>query len=92
MKESVDLTEFMQAGDRDPGSSRGRIRPSAWAKQASGNVLEGAIFLWADEVGRPEAAAQMFLLRSAIRPDGEWHHEFTSLAAGTLHGEPGRGR
>lgn len=49
-------------------------------RQGNGGILEGAIFLWADDVGRPEAAAQVFLHRYAGRPDGEWIHEFTSLS------------
>lgn len=52
--------------------------------QGDGVVLEGAIFLWADEVGRPEAAAQVFLARGASRPEGDWLHEFTSLSTSTF--------
>jgi hypothetical protein len=48
--------------------------------QGNGGILEGAIFLWTDPTGRPEAAAQVFLHRYQGRPDGEWHHEFTSLS------------
>jgi hypothetical protein len=35
-------------------------------------------------VGRPGAAAQVFLLNVAGRPDGQWRHEFTSLSTGTF--------
>lgn len=52
--------------------------------QATGNVLEGAIFLWSDSAGRPEVAAQVFLLKVREKPEGIWLHEFTSLSTGTL--------
>jgi hypothetical protein len=84
MKESVNTYELVRSGDRarplklqpDPAFRLGR--------QGNGGILEGAIFLWIDEVGRPEAAAQVFLHRYAGRPDGEWIHEFTSLSPGTF--------
>lgn len=84
MKDSAQSYEFLRDGDRTPWLT---LRPDPvfrMGKQGSGNVLEGAIFLWTDEVGRPEVAAQLFLLRSADHPGGEWLHEFTSLAAGTF--------
>jgi hypothetical protein len=82
MKDSVAAYELTRKGDDamvlklqpDPAFRLG--------KQGDGVVLEGAIFLWADEVGRPGAAAQVFLVQSAGRPDGEWRHEFTSLSTG----------
>jgi hypothetical protein len=51
-------------------------------KQGNGGILEGAIFLWKDDAGRPEVAAQVFLHRYKGRPDGEWQHEFSSLSTG----------
>jgi hypothetical protein len=53
-------------------------------RQGDGAVLEGAIFLWSDEVGRPTAAAQLFLFKWSQRPEGEWKHEFTSLSTANL--------
>jgi hypothetical protein len=93
MKESVEAYELTRKGDTavvlklqsDPAFRLG--------KQGDGVVLEGAIFLWADEVGRPGAAAQVFLVQSAGRTDGEWRHEFTSLSTGpfmTLQGDKPR--
>lgn len=49
-----------------------------------GEFADGAIFLWADEVGRPEAAAQVFLLKTRTEPEGFWLHEFTSLSTHPL--------
>ena len=57
--------------------------------QGDGMVLEGAIFLWADEVGRPGAAAQVFLIKITGPPDSEWRHEFTALSTGTLSATQG---
>jgi hypothetical protein len=82
MKESVQAYELTRKNDTalvlklqpDPAFRLG--------KQGDGVVLEGAIFLWADEVARPGAAAQVFLVQSAGRPEGEWRHEFTSLSTG----------
>jgi hypothetical protein len=84
MKGSVNTYEFIRSDDRtralklqpDPAFRLGR--------QGNGGILEGAIFLWIDEVGRPAAAVQVFLHRYAGRPDGEWIHEFTSLSTGTF--------
>jgi hypothetical protein len=48
-------------------------------KQGAQELEEGAIFLWIGEAGRPEAAIQVFLIRTANEPKGLWLHEFTSL-------------
>ena len=50
----------------------------------NGNFFDGAVFLWADEVGRPEAAMEVFLVGEKDAPHGKWIHEFTSLAPGKL--------
>ena len=47
-----------------PGAAPARTRVPDRASSGKGDVLEGAIFLWADDVGRPEAAAQVFLHRT----------------------------
>jgi hypothetical protein len=56
-------------------------------KQPADVVQEGAIFLWLDDDGRPEAAAQVFEVRNSGAPDGLWIHEFVSLAPTPLNGE-----
>jgi hypothetical protein len=53
-------------------------------KQGDGAVMDGAIFLWADQTGRPASAAQLFLFKWSDRPAGEWIHEFTSLSTETI--------
>jgi hypothetical protein len=82
MKDSANRYVFTSGGDHP---SELKLRQEAairLGKQGDGVVLDGAIFLWEDDVGRPAAAAQIFLLKEAGRPDGQWRHEFTSLATG----------
>jgi len=82
MKDSVEVYEFTRGKDH---AAALKLQPDPafrLGKQGDGVVLEGAIFLWADEVGRPGAAAQVFLVQNPGRPGGEWRHEFTSLSTG----------
>jgi hypothetical protein len=80
MKDSVQIYELANSGQNTAVFKLQSDPAFRLGKQGDGVVLEGAIFLWADEVGRPEAAAQVFLMESAGRRDGEWKHEFTSLS------------
>lgn len=84
MKESAQAYEFTRAGGRTPWLKLNPDPVFRMGRQSTGNILEGAIFLWTDEVGRPGAAAQVFLLRVEGHPEGLWLHEFTSLATGTF--------
>jgi hypothetical protein len=84
MKESVNTYELIRSGDRTRALKLQRDPAFRLGRQGNGGILEGAIFLWTDEFGRPEAAAQVFLHRYAGRPDGEWIHEFTSLSSQTF--------
>jgi hypothetical protein len=80
MKESVQIYELARSGDSAEEFKLQSEPAFRLGKQGDDVVLEGAIFLWADQVGRPAAAAQVFLVKSADRPDGQWRHEFSSLA------------
>jgi hypothetical protein len=53
-------------------------------KQYAEDIVDGAIFLWTGDNGRPEAAIQLFLIKNAKEPQGLWIHEFTSLARSGL--------
>jgi hypothetical protein len=78
MKESAKSYKFTIGGDR---ASELALKPEPafrLGKQGDGVVLEGAIFLWEDEVGRPGAAAQVFLVQVAGRSGGQWRHELIS--------------
>ncbi len=65
---------------REAGPIRLQPEPAFRLGNQSNGVLEGAIFLWNDKDGRPEAAAQVFLHRDRAFPEGKWIHEFTSLS------------
>jgi hypothetical protein len=80
MKDSVKHYEITRNDDRAAPIKLQGEPAFRLGRQGDGGILEGAIFLWNDDVGRPEAAAQVFLHRRPESPDGEWHHEFTSLS------------
>ena len=89
MKDSAKSYTFTIGGDR-PSELKLRSEPVfRLGKQGDGVVLDGAIFLWEDEVGRPGAAAQVFQLNVVGRPAGQWRHEFTSLSTGTFTAKEG---
>jgi len=89
MKDSAKRYTFAIGGSH-PSELTLRPEPAfRLGKQGDGVVLDGAIFLWEDEVGRPGAAAQVFLLNDARRSDGQWRHEFTSLSTGTFTASEG---
>jgi hypothetical protein len=63
-----------------------QIDPAFRIGRQSGNLLDGAVFLFMDEgSGRPEVAIQAFIERSTKYPQGvKWVHEFTSLSTGPI--------
>jgi len=91
---SAERLEFMKASARSYTLTAGSDRQAVLklqadpvfrlGNQADGILLEGAIFLWADEVGRPEAAAQIFQIKITGPQESEWRHEFTALSTGPL--------
>ncbi len=85
MKDSVKIYEFTR--DADP--MKLQTDPAFRLGRQGDNLMEGAIFLWNDANGRPEAAAQVFLHRVQGRPEGMWNHEFTSLSTGTFTASEG---
>ena len=80
MKGAAAAYEFAREG----GPIRVQPEPAFRLGNQSNNILEGAIFLWNDAGGRPEAAAQVFLFRDQDHPEGKWIHEFTSLSTGPM--------
>jgi hypothetical protein len=86
--------EFMKASARSYTVTTGGDRETALklqpepvfrlGDQGDGILLEGAIFLWADDVGRPGAAAQIFLIKITGPRASEWRHEFTALSTEPL--------
>jgi hypothetical protein len=82
MRESMKIYEFSRKGDSSVTYKLQTEPVFRFGKQ--GNLLDGAVFLLVDDVGRPEAAIQVFLERSEKLPQGKWVHEFTSLSTGSI--------
>lgn len=84
MKESVRGYE-MTGSDARSGTLKLQDEPVfRLGKQGADTLVDGAIFLWTGATGRPEAAIQVFLVKSVHEPQGLWIHEFTSLSPGPL--------
>jgi hypothetical protein len=86
MRDTLDPIKLYEPGRGTPL----RVRPEPafrLGKQAADVVQEGAIFLWLDDDGRPQAAVQVFEVRDRGAPDGIWIHEFVLLAPTPLNGE-----
>jgi hypothetical protein len=84
MKDSIQSYELTLGGDRAALLKLREEPVFRLGKQSADNVVDGAIFLWADENGRPEVAIQVFQIKDAYYPQGLWIHEFSSLATSTL--------
>lgn len=56
-------------------------------KQSADNLVDGAIFFWRGAGGKPEAAVQVFQIKDSYYPQGQWIHEFTSLASHPMTAE-----
>lgn len=83
MKESVRAYEMSVSGQA--GTLKLQTDPAfRLGNQGGDNVVDGGIFLWTAENGRPEVAVQAFLIKPVEAPEGLWVHEFTSLAAAPL--------
>jgi len=78
MKTSLAKYDIHSAGDRKV-TYRLQPEPVLRFTNPVGVTVDGAIFLWTGEDGRPEAAIQAFLMRS-----GAWGHDFTSLSRAPL--------
>jgi hypothetical protein len=91
MRGAMKLYEFSREGE-PPVALKLRPEPAFRIGRQGNNLLDGAVFLFTDEVDRPGAAMQPFLERSERHPDGKWLHEFTSLSTGPIvakrDGEP----
>ncbi|MDR3636289.1 MAG: hypothetical protein P4L84_20975 [Isosphaeraceae bacterium] len=80
MKESVRGYEMTGSGGQ-PGALKLQPDPAfRLGKQGADSLVDGAIFFWTTETGRPEIAIQVFLVKTVREPEGLWVHEFTSLS------------
>ncbi len=84
MKGVASSYRFALDGDRS-GPLRLQSDPAfRMGKQSADDVLDGAIFFWAGDEGRPEAVAQIFEVKNADGPGGHWVQEFISISPGTF--------
>ena len=78
---------FTLNGDRS-GPLRLGVDPSfRMGKQSADDVLDGAIFFWSGDEGRPEAALQVFRVKDRSAAGGHWVQEFISLSPGRFTAE-----
>jgi len=86
MKNSLKIYD-LRAVEGHPAPFRLQAEPIFRLNNDISGVKDGAIFFWTDEVGRPTASVQAFVV-----PSGLWLHEFTSLStaplAAALHSAP----
>ena len=75
MKKSLTAYDVHPAGDRK-ATFRLQAEPVLRFTNPVGYSVDGGIFFWLGEDGRPEAAVQAFLMRGG----NFWMHDFTSLA------------
>jgi hypothetical protein len=71
-------------GDRSGPLKLGDDPSFRMGKQSADDVLDGAIFFWAGDEGRPEAALQVFQVKDQTPAGGHWVQEFISLSPGTF--------
>jgi hypothetical protein len=90
MKTTAASYRFVRDGDpAEPLQLQAEPAFRMGKQSADAGVEEGAIFFWTNDAGRPEAAAQVFLVRNAGAPNGLWIHEFISLSPGAFRGDRG---
>ena len=91
MQKSLVGYRFSRDGERGP-IFRLQSEPAFRLGKQYTDVLEGAIFFWVGEDGRPEAAVQVFKVQNAGAPLGLWIQEFSSLSprpfVADLDGQP----
>jgi hypothetical protein len=84
MKESVESYE-LRLGEERGSVLKLQDKPVfRLGKQYTGDLADGAIFLWTSADGRPQAAVQNFLIKHAREEQGTWVHEFTSLTPSSI--------
>jgi hypothetical protein len=78
---------FLLDGDRQGPLRLGADPSFRMGKQSADDVLDGAIFFWSGDEGRPEAALQVFKVKDQTPAGGHWVQEFVSLSPGTFTSE-----
>lgn len=78
---------FALDGERSGPLRLGADPSFRMGKQSADDVLDGAIFFWKGDEGRPEAALQVFQVKDQTPAGGHWVQEFISLSPGTFAAE-----
>ncbi len=93
MKAIASSYRFALDGDRAGTLQVGAEPAFRMGKQAAYDMTDGAIFLWAGDGGRPEAASQIYQVKGQPGAGLRWVQEFVSLSTGTFtatrEGKPG---
>ena len=90
MKAVVAPYRFALDGDRSGALTLGGEPSFRMGKQAADDVMDGALFFWSADQGRPEAVLQIFQVKNRGAAGGHWVQEFISLSPGTFHSGPAR--
>ena len=80
---------FALDGDRSGALRLGADPSFRMGKQSADDVLDGAVFFWSNDLGRPEAALQVFEVKDRTPAGGHWVQEFISLSPGTFDSKRG---
>jgi hypothetical protein len=86
MKAEAAAYRFAKAGNRAVPLTFREDPAFRLGKQPADNVVDGAIFLWLGEDGRPEASLQIFMVKHTEAPQPIWAHEFNSFSSESLLG------
>jgi hypothetical protein len=82
MKGVASSYRFQLEGDRSGTLKLGNNPAFRMGKQSADDVLDGVIFFWSSDEGRPEAALQVFQVKDKSPSGGHWVQEFISLSPG----------
>src|SRR4051794_8194456 len=75
MKSVASSYRFALDGDRSGPLRLGPEPSFRMGKQSADDVMDGAMFFWSGEQGRPEAVAQVFQVKNSNDPGGHWVQE-----------------
>ena len=89
MKSVAASYRFALDGDRSGPLRLGADPSFRMGRQGADDVLDGALFFWSADHGRPEAVVQIFQVKNRDDSGGHWVQEFISLSPGTFTSDRG---
>jgi hypothetical protein len=87
MKSVASSYRFSLDGDRSGPLKLGAEPSFRMGKQSADDVMDGAVFFWSGDQGRPEAVLQVFQVKNQVDSGGHWVQEFISLSPGSFTSE-----